>query len=166
MALTTTTVFILFPLLALSCQRLFFATTSVLACVVGDRHHAHLSLLKLETIIGTKHMEIKIAGKVSWRASLVGQWLSICLPMQGSQAQSLVWEDLTCCRATEPVRYNYCALQQGKPLHLSKRKLTQSNKDPTPLKIVLFKIFNVYTHKHTHTHTHTHIYIYILVLVS
>ena len=52
MALTTTTVFILFPLLALSCQPLFSATMSVLAYVVGDRHHAHLSLLKLEPIIG------------------------------------------------------------------------------------------------------------------
>ena len=51
----------------------------VLACVVGDRHHAHLSLLKLEPITGTRHMEIKVAGKVSWRTSLVVQWLSICL---------------------------------------------------------------------------------------
>ena len=101
----------------------------------GLQSQTRLKQLSSSSSIGTRHMEIKIAGKVSWRTSLVVQWLSICLPTQGSQAQSLVWEDLICCRATEPVRYNYCALQQGKPLHLSKRKLTQSNKDPTPLKI-------------------------------
>ena len=39
--------------------------------------------------------------------SLVAQWLRICLPMQGTQVQALVWEDSTCRRATEPVRHNY-----------------------------------------------------------
>ena len=34
--------------------------------------------------------------------SLVAQWLRIRLPMQGTQVQSLVQEDPTCCRATEP----------------------------------------------------------------
>ena len=29
--------------------------------------------------------------------SLVVQWLRICLPMQGTRVQSLVWEDSTCC---------------------------------------------------------------------
>ena len=33
--------------------------------------------------------------------------------MQETQVQSLVWEDLTCCGATKPVRHNYwaCALE-------------------------------------------------------
>ena len=42
----------------------------------------------------------------SW-ASLVAQWLRICLPMQGTRVQALVWEDPTCRRATKPVHHNY-----------------------------------------------------------
>ena len=38
----------------------------------------------------------------------------------GDMAQSLVWEDSTCCRATESVCHNYWAhiLQLLKPVHL------------------------------------------------
>ena len=43
--------------------------------------------------------------------SRVAQWLRIHLPMQGTQVPSLVWEDLTCCRATKPVRHNYWSPQ-------------------------------------------------------
>ena len=44
--------------------------------------------------------------KQPW-ASLVAQWLRICLPMQGTRVRALVWEDPTCCGATEPVSHNY-----------------------------------------------------------
>ena len=40
-------------------------------------------------------------------ASLVAQWLRICLPMQGTRVQALVWEDPTCRGATKPVSHNY-----------------------------------------------------------
>ena len=40
-------------------------------------------------------------------ASLVAQWLRICLPMQGTQVRVLVWEDPTCRGATRPVSHNY-----------------------------------------------------------
>ena len=40
-------------------------------------------------------------------ASLVAQWLRICLPMQGTQVRALVWEDLTCRGTTKPMRHNY-----------------------------------------------------------
>ena len=40
-------------------------------------------------------------------ASLVAQWLRVCLPMQGTRVQALVWEDPTCRRATGPVSHNY-----------------------------------------------------------
>ena len=40
-------------------------------------------------------------------ASLVVQWLRICLPMQGTRVRALVREDPTCRRATKPVRHNY-----------------------------------------------------------
>ena len=39
--------------------------------------------------------------------SLVAQWLRICLPLQGTWVQSLVWEDPTCRRATKPMHHNY-----------------------------------------------------------
>ena len=41
------------------------------------------------------------------RASLVAQWLRICLPMQGTRVRALVWEDPTCRGATRPVGHNY-----------------------------------------------------------
>ena len=37
----------------------------------------------------------------------VVQWLRICLPMQGTQVPSLVWEYPTCRRATKPMGHNY-----------------------------------------------------------
>ena len=40
-------------------------------------------------------------------ASLVVQWLRICLAMQGTPVQSPVWEDPTCCRAMKLVGHNY-----------------------------------------------------------
>ena len=45
--------------------------------------------------------------KNEYRASLVAQWLRICLPMQGTRVRALVWEDPTCCGATRPVSHNY-----------------------------------------------------------
>ena len=41
------------------------------------------------------------------RASLVAQWLRICLPMQGTRVRALVWEDPTCRGATGPVSHKY-----------------------------------------------------------
>ena len=43
----------------------------------------------------------------SFRASLVAQWLRICLPMQGTRVRALVWEGPTCRGATGPVSHNY-----------------------------------------------------------
>ena len=41
------------------------------------------------------------------RASLVAQWLRVCLLMQGTRVRALVWEDPTCRRAAGPVSHNY-----------------------------------------------------------
>ena len=51
--------------------------------------------------------------KKSYRASLVAQWLRICLPMQGTRVWALVREDPTCHRAAGPMRHDYwaCALE-------------------------------------------------------
>ena len=75
---------------------------------------------KLNKMKGKNHMIIsKDTGKafdriqhsfiikmLSW-ASLVAQWLRICLPMQGTRVRALVWEDPTCHGATGPVSHNY-----------------------------------------------------------
>ena len=45
--------------------------------------------------------------KMSRRRSLVVQWLRIHLTMQGTEVQSLIQEDSTGHRATEPVSCNY-----------------------------------------------------------
>ena len=60
--------------------------------------------------------------KINFRASLVAQWLRICLLMQGTRVRALVWEDPTCHRAAGPVSHNCwacasgaCAPQQERP---------------------------------------------------
>ena len=51
--------------------------------------------------------------KLDGRASLVVQWLRICLLMQGTRVRALVWEDSTCQGATGPVNHNYWACASG-----------------------------------------------------
>ena len=45
--------------------------------------------------------------KKASRASLVAQWLRICLLMQGTRVRALAWEDPTCRGAAGPVSHNY-----------------------------------------------------------
>ena len=42
----------------------------------------------------------------SW-TSLGVQWLTVCLPMQGTRVQSLVWDNSTYLRTTKPVPHDY-----------------------------------------------------------
>ena len=49
---------------------------------------------------------IAIIKKNTNRASLVAQWLRICLLMQGTRVRALVWEDPTCHGAAGPVSHN------------------------------------------------------------
>ena len=51
--------------------------------------------------------------KVSCRASLVAQWLGVCLLMRGTRVRSLVWEDPACRGATGPVSHNCWACASG-----------------------------------------------------
>ena len=48
----------------------------------------------------------KIDSKWIRGASLVAQWLRVCLPMQGTWVRVLVWEDPTCHGAAGPVCHN------------------------------------------------------------
>ena len=59
------------------------------------------------------HMPAKCI-KTGWSgASLVAQWLRICLPKQETRVQSLVRDDSICCGATKPVYHEHwiCALE-------------------------------------------------------
>ena len=46
-------------------------------------------------------------------ASLVAQWLGVCLPVQGTRVRALVWEDPTCRGAAGPVSHDYWACASG-----------------------------------------------------
>ena len=46
-------------------------------------------------------------------ASLVVQWLRICLLMQGTRVRALVWEDPTCHGVTGPVSHSCWACSSG-----------------------------------------------------
>ena len=56
---------------------------------------------------GTSRAGGAVVKNLPARASLVAQWLRIRLPMQGTRVRALVWEGLTCRRATKPVHHNY-----------------------------------------------------------
>ena len=78
--------------------------------------NSKLKKLKKKTENKRKHKEENKNKSKNWWgrwASQVAQWLRICLPMQGTLVQALVWEDPTCRRATKPMRHNYwaCALE-------------------------------------------------------
>ena len=45
-------------------------------------------------------------------ASLVAQWLRICLPMQGTPVRALVWEDPTCLTNKKPKHKTEAILEQ------------------------------------------------------
>ena len=98
------------------------------------------------------------------RASLVAQWLGICLPMQGTRVRALVWEDPTYRGATKPVSHNYwacasgaCAPQRERPRRWEARaprwrvaparrnwrKPSHRNEDPTEPKININKWMNL-----------------------
>ena len=48
--------------------------------------------------------------KLGGRTSLVAQWKEISLPIQGTQARSLFWEDITSHGAAKPMCHNYGSL--------------------------------------------------------
>ena len=82
------------------------------------RKHLLKGKLKVWSLTG-KAPVLKIG---TFGASLVAQWLRICLPMQGTRVRALVWEDPTCRGAARPVSHNYwacasgaCAPQQERP---------------------------------------------------
>ena len=55
----------------------------------------------------TYNFILKNYHKIDHRASLVAQWLRVCLLMQGTRVRALVREDPTCRGAARPVSHNY-----------------------------------------------------------
>ena len=71
--------------------------------------HAFNHQNQKEQLPGKGAASIQVSGadlKGQLGASLVAQWLRICLPMQGTRVRALVWEDPTYRRATGPVSHN------------------------------------------------------------
>ena len=66
-----------------------------------------LSFHNLNPFVPLKLCTIVTNLKAIFRASLVVQWLRICLPLQGTRVRALVQEDPTCHGATKPSRCNY-----------------------------------------------------------
>ena len=70
-------------------------------------HEAHRSPNKINLKQSSpRHIVIKLS-KTKDGASLVAQWLRICLPVQGARVRALVWEDPTCRGAAGPVSHGY-----------------------------------------------------------
>ena len=63
------------------------------------------NVILTQQFLGIKSGEREVKKKMG--ASLVVQWLRIHLPMQGTRARALVWEDPTSRGATKPVHHNY-----------------------------------------------------------
>ena len=68
----------------------------------GTFHRVHFLLLSQKNQMMPNRVNKKRFG-----ASLVAQWLRVCLLMQGTRVRALVWEDPTCRGATGPVSHNY-----------------------------------------------------------
>ena len=72
--------------------------------MVLDKQDSYMQENQTRLLSHTTH---KNKFKMNLRASLVAQWLRICLLMQGTRVRALVWEDPTCHGATRPVSHNY-----------------------------------------------------------
>ena len=74
---------------------------------------SHNCWARVPQLLKPARLEPVLRNKRSHRASLVAQWLRVCLPMQGTRVRALVWEDPTCRGATGPVSHNCWACTSG-----------------------------------------------------
>ena len=77
-------------------------------CSSSAKEHIKLSQRRTMELFSTLQLKYfrNRRLKCDLRASLVAQWLRICLTMQGTQVRALVREDPTCRGATKPVHHN------------------------------------------------------------
>ena len=81
--------------------------TALRFIVVGEEQRAMTQHVEYLAVVLTLH-QADLAEKICVSgASLVAQWLRICLLMQGTRVRALVWEDPTCRGAAGPVSHNY-----------------------------------------------------------
>ena len=99
--------------------RNFFSTVSVSNLAVLSLIQLSLKfcgfsidLIEVHSMLQNSY-PMQFSQKLCGGASLVVQWLRICLPMQGIRVRALVWEDPTCHGATGPVSHNYWACASG-----------------------------------------------------
>ena len=98
---------------------------------VLDQMETQITFFQIIKNISHLHYSFMFKIKIyNSRASLVAQWLGVCLPMRGTRVRALVWEDPTCHGATGPVSHNYwacasgaCAPQQERPRQWEARAL-------------------------------------------
>ena len=91
--------------------RVLFAKLNFLIIYRGKQ------IFKITQLLGCKTNQVSLLIKfgkggvllkiTSMWTCLVVQWIRICPPMQGTQVQSLVWEDFTRCGATKPMDHNH-----------------------------------------------------------
>ena len=67
---------------------------------------AHTSQFKNLLPSCSNQDSVILALKQTCRASLVAQWLGVCLLVRGTRVRALVWEDPTCRGAAGPVSHN------------------------------------------------------------
>ena len=72
-----------------------------------SQQNESLIFYRMNTVILFKHMFWPLFKIAFFWTSLVVQWLKICLSMQQTQVQSLVWEDPTYLGATKPIHHKY-----------------------------------------------------------
>ena len=74
----------------------------------GNYHYGELSV-EIQTSTATLENSMEVPLKTKNRASLMVQWLSIWLLMEGTWVRSPVSKDPTCHGATKPMCHNYWA---------------------------------------------------------
>ncbi|KAJ8795970.1 hypothetical protein J1605_002732 [Eschrichtius robustus] len=95
----------------------FYSRGSLVPGYTGNQSKCHVPGTELSPLRGSSHSELTFhkgeklrlrdIKKLTPGASLVAQWLRICLPMQGTQVRALVREDPTYRGAMKPVCHNY-----------------------------------------------------------
>ena len=88
--------------------KILILVSSLLLCSVNVTT-AHSTL---DNLLRFYFWTVTIFVNIYWfGASLVVQWLRICLSMQGTRVRALVWENPTCRGATKPVRLQLLSLR-------------------------------------------------------